>query len=122
MSDSFSTVKMGNDDLVAILYTSGTTGKPKGAMLSQQNLLSNAKGLVNTWKFSKNDVLLHALPIYHTHGLFVAINVTLLSGGAIIFIPKFNSKYIDDSIPLKVGSKCGLKTYSVFFLLFLLNS
>ena len=90
MPDSFSTVDREGNDLVALLYTSGTTGRSKGAMLSQDNLLSNAQALVDLWQFTANDVLLHALPIFHTHGLFVATNVTLLAGGSMIFIPKFD--------------------------------
>ena len=90
LSDSFNTVEREGEDLVALLYTSGTTGLSKGAMLSQHNLLSNAQTLVDLWQFSAEDVLLHALPIFHTHGLFVATNVTLLAGGSMIFIPKFD--------------------------------
>lgn len=78
-------------DLAALLYTSGTTGRSKGAMLSQGNLLSNARVLVDAWRFTPADVLLHALPIFHTHGLFVASNVSLLSGGAMIFLPAFDA-------------------------------
>ena len=77
-------------DLAALLYTSGTTGRSKGAMLSQRNLLSNAEVLAREWHFTADDVLLHALPIFHTHGLFVATNVMLLAGGAMIFLPKFD--------------------------------
>ncbi len=80
----------GPDDLAAILYTSGTTGRSKGAMLTHGNLASNAEVLAALWRFSPEDVLLHALPIYHTHGLFVAVNTMLLSGGKIIFLPKFD--------------------------------
>jgi malonyl-CoA/methylmalonyl-CoA synthetase len=80
----------GPDDLAAILYTSGTTGRSKGAMLSHGNLLSNARALVDLWRFTPQDVLLHALPIFHTHGLFVASNVSLLSGGQMIFLPGFD--------------------------------
>jgi malonyl-CoA/methylmalonyl-CoA synthetase len=69
------------DDLAALLYTSGTTGRSKGAMLSQRNLLSNAEVLVREWRFTADDVLLHALPIFHTHGLFVATNVMLPPAG-----------------------------------------
>jgi malonyl-CoA/methylmalonyl-CoA synthetase len=75
------------EDLAAILYTSGTTGRSKGAMLTQDNLLSNAQALVGTWRFTDEDILLHALPIFHTHGLFVATNVMLLAGGRMIFLP-----------------------------------
>ena len=67
----FETVARANDDLAAILYTSGTTGRSKGAMLTHDNLASNSLSLVDYWRFSANDVLIHALPIYHTHGLFV---------------------------------------------------
>lgn len=78
-------------DLAALLYTSGTTGRSKGAMLGQGNLLSNALTLAEAWAFTDRDVLLHALPIFHTHGLFVATNVTLAAGGAMIFLPKFDA-------------------------------
>lgn len=82
-------VECGPDDLAAILYTSGTTGRSKGAMLTHRNLLSNAEVLVREWRFTERDVLLHALPIFHTHGLFVASNVALLSGAAMIWLPGF---------------------------------
>jgi malonyl-CoA/methylmalonyl-CoA synthetase len=84
-------VAAGPDDLAAFLYTSGTTGRSKGAMLTHRNLLSNAEVLVREWRFTDRDVLLHALPIFHTHGLFVASNVSLLSGGAMIFLPGFDA-------------------------------
>ena len=77
---SFQTIECDRDDLAAILYTSGTTGRSKGAMLTQENLLSNARTLVEAWKFTSEDALLHALPIFHTHGLFVATNISLLAG------------------------------------------
>ncbi|MGB8815115.1 MAG: AMP-binding protein, partial [Paracoccaceae bacterium] len=78
------------DDLAALLYTSGTTGRSKGAMLTHRNLLSNAEVLAKLWQFTQEDVLLHALPIFHTHGLFVASNTVLLTGGAMIFLPGFD--------------------------------
>src|SRR6202171_2349753 len=90
----FNTVARGNDDLAAILYTSGTTGRSKGAMLSHDNLASNSLSLVDYWRFTKDDVLIHALPIYHTHGLFVASNVTLFARAAMIFLPKFDPELI----------------------------
>ncbi len=77
-------------DLAAILYTSGTTGRSKGAMLTQANLLSNAHALADLWRFTPADTLLHALPIFHTHGLLVATNIALLTGGTIIFLPGFD--------------------------------
>jgi len=88
--DHFDTVAREADDLAALLYTSGTTGRSKGAMLSQSNLLSNAKTLAEVWRFTGDDVLLHALPIFHTHGLFVATNTTLIAGGSMIFLPKLD--------------------------------
>ena len=83
----FDTVARKGDDLAALLYTSGTTGRSKGAMLTQDNLLSNAKTLKEYWQFTDQDVLLHALPIFHTHGLFVATNTVLLSRAQMIFLP-----------------------------------
>ena len=90
----FATVVRGNDDLAAILYTSGTTGRSKGAMLSHDNLASNSLSLVDYWRFTERDVLIHALPIYHTHGLFVATNVTLFARASMIFLPKFDPDLI----------------------------
>src|SRR5690606_3452637 len=90
MPARFRTVEAGPDDLAAILYTSGTTGRSKGAMITHGNLRSNALALVDIWRFTSGDVLLHALPIFHTHGLFVAINTVMLSGASMIFLPKFD--------------------------------
>jgi malonyl-CoA/methylmalonyl-CoA synthetase len=87
----FPTAARGSGDLAAFLYTSGTTGRSKGAMLTHDNLLSNARTLVEYWRFSNDDVLLHALPIFHTHGLFVAMNIILLAGCSAIFLPAFNA-------------------------------
>ena len=98
-ADHFETVSRDIDDLAAFLYTSGTTGRSKGAMLSQGNLLSNAQTLTECWRFTSDDVLLHALPIFHTHGLFVATNVALLSGGSILFLPKFDIDAIIEALP-----------------------
>ncbi|SHF52278.1 malonyl-CoA/methylmalonyl-CoA synthetase [Litoreibacter ascidiaceicola] len=99
MPKDFATVDRKSDDLAALLYTSGTTGRSKGAMLTQDNLLSNARTLVEEWRFTANDVLLHALPIFHTHGLFVATNVTLIAGGSMIFLPKFDTDEVIDLLP-----------------------
>ncbi|RAR59791.1 malonyl-CoA/methylmalonyl-CoA synthetase [Onishia taeanensis] len=87
------------DDLAAILYTSGTTGRSKGAMLTHSNLSSNATALVDTWQFSEADRLIHALPIFHTHGLFVACNVVLMSGASMCFLPRFDVEAIIDELP-----------------------
>ena len=91
---AFATVERTDDDLAAILYTSGTTGRSKGAMLTHDNLASNSETLINYWRFTDKDVLIHALPIYHTHGLFVASNVTLFARASMIFLPKFDPELI----------------------------
>ena len=86
-------------DLAAILYTSGTTGRPKGAMLTVENLWSNANALCEAWGFTRQDVLLHALPIFHAHGLFVATNSVLASGCRMIFLPKFDVAAVIGALP-----------------------
>jgi malonyl-CoA/methylmalonyl-CoA synthetase len=92
--EDFPTVARQDNDIAAFLYTSGTTGRSKGAMLTHRNLLSNAETLAGYWQFTERDVLLHALPIFHTHGLFVATNVTLAAGGSMIFLPGFDRDQI----------------------------
>ena len=96
---SFHPVKRKKDDIASILYTSGTTGRSKGAMLSHNNLFSNTRELFKIWKFNENDALLHALPIYHIHGLFVACNLCLLSGAKIHFIKKFQTEKVIEYLP-----------------------
>ncbi len=86
-------------DTAAILYTSGTTGRPKGAQMTQENLASNARALHRLWGFGPGDTLLHALPIFHTHGLFVAINTTLLNGTGMIFLPRFDADEVIRHLP-----------------------
>ena len=92
-------VPCGPEDLAAFLYTSGTTGRSKGAMLTHGNLLSNAQVLRDQWQFTDRDVLLHALPIFHTHGLFVACNLSLLTGGRMIFLPGFDADTVLRVLP-----------------------
>lgn len=111
-SAEFADVARGADDLAAILYTSGTTGRSKGAMLSHDNLASNALALVDYWRFGKADVLLHALPIFHTHGLFVATNVILFAGAAMILLPKFDPEQVFKYLP-KATSMMGVPTFYV---------
>lgn len=88
-----------SDDLAAILYTSGTTGRSKGAMLTHRNLSTNALALLEIWKFEPGDVLLHALPIFHIHGLFVALNTALLNASEVIFMQKFDVPEIRGRLP-----------------------
>lgn len=106
----FSDVPRGKDDLAAILYTSGTTGRSKGAMLSHENLASNARTLVDYWRFTSEDVLLHALPIFHTHGLFVATNCLLMAGGSMLFLPKFDLDTVLKLLP-RATSMMGVPTF-----------
>ena len=110
MDADFHPVPRDKEDLVAILYTSGTTGRSKGAMLTQNNLLSNALSLAEAWRFSDQDVLLHALPIFHTHGLFVATNIVLATSGSILFLPKFDLDAIMTLIP-KATTMMGVPTF-----------
>jgi len=110
MPDKFETVDRRGDDLAAFLYTSGTTGRSKGAMLTQDNLISNAQTLAGLWQFSADDILLHALPIFHTHGLFVAINTTLVAGGSMILLPKFDLDQVIDQLP-KSTAMMGVPTF-----------
>ncbi len=98
-SDRFTTVAMGNDDLAAILYTSGTTGRSKGAMLSHGNLSSNAHVLRTFWGWQADDVLLHALPLFHVHGLLVACNGALINGSKMIFHSHFAARRVLADLP-----------------------
>jgi len=108
--DAFETVALKENDLAALLYTSGTTGRSKGAMLTQKNLSSNAFTLRDVWRFTADDVLLHALPIFHTHGLFVATNTTLVAGSSMIFLPKFDPDEIFRHMP-KATVMMGVPTF-----------
>ena len=98
-SDQFQTVTSAAADLAALLYSSGTTGVPKGIMLTHGNLASNARTLVESWGFTRDDVLLHALPVFHVHGLFVALNLALMNGGSVIMLPKFDPDAVLDAMP-----------------------
>ena len=102
--------RRGPDDIAAILFSSGTTGKPKGVMLSHDSLLSNAASLTRTWQFSSSDTLLHTLPIFHLHGLFVATNVALLSGCRLLFIEKFAVDTVLEAMP-GATTMMGVPTY-----------
>lgn len=95
----FVTVTRSDDDLAALLYSSGTTGRPKGIMLSHKNLRSNAEVLVDYWGFTSGDVLLHALPIYHVHGLFVALHCVLMSGASLRWLSGFDTNTVRANLP-----------------------
>ena len=97
--DTHTPVARKPDDLAAILYTSGTTGRSKGAMLTHGNLLSNAQVLKDYWGFQPGDVLIHALPIFHVHGLFVAIHAALINGSKMIWFARFDPKAVIAAMP-----------------------
>jgi malonyl-CoA/methylmalonyl-CoA synthetase len=98
------------DDLAGLLYTSGTTGRPKGAMLSHGNLLSNASTLRNVWAFAPDDVLLHALPVFHVHGLYVALNTAFLGAHRIIWLERFDTADVLRALP-RATIFMGIPTY-----------
>ncbi len=108
--DAFATVARRAQDLACILYTSGTTGRSKGAMLSHGNLAANARVLHAYWRFQPGDVLLHALPIFHVHGLFVASHCALLNGSAMLFEPKFDARRVLQLLP-RATVFMGVPTY-----------
>ena len=109
-SSSFNTVSRNKDDLAALLYSSGTTGLPKGIMLTHSNLLTNAECLVEYWGFSEKDRLLHVLPIFHVHGLFVALSCILLTGGTMRWADKFTPNYVNQYLP-ECTVMMGVPTY-----------
>lgn len=97
--DDFATVPRGPDDLAGLLYTSGTTGRSKGAMMTHRNLLSSAQALTDLWQITAQDRLIHALPIFHTHGLFVALNTSLLAGAQVRFMAGFQPDAVIAELP-----------------------
>jgi len=99
MPATFDTVTCKDDTVAVLLYSSGTTGKPKGAMLTHRNLASNTRTLIKAWGFTATDRLLHALPIYHAHGLLVGIGCVLMSGASMIFLPKFDVQTVIRHLP-----------------------
>ena len=109
-SADFADPPHGPHDMAAILYTSGTTGRSKGVMLSRENLASNAEALVGLWRFTGADVLLHALPVFHTHGLFVATNCVLFSGASMVFQRAFSPAAVLAALP-KVSVMMGVPTF-----------
>jgi malonyl-CoA/methylmalonyl-CoA synthetase len=109
-AESYETVQRAPGDLAAILYTSGTTGRSKGAMLTHDNLWSNAAILRDYWRFTAEDVLLHALPIYHTHGLFTSSMTLMAGGGSMIFLQKFDAAQVIEWLP-KATSMMGVPTF-----------
>ncbi|MDG9970677.1 malonyl-CoA synthase [Achromobacter mucicolens] len=112
LPQTFKTVQRKPDDLAAILYTSGTTGRSKGAMLSHGNLAANARTLHEYWGWREDDVLLHMLPIFHVHGLFVASHGALLAGARMIWLPKLDADQALHYLPQSTVMM-GVPTYYV---------
>ncbi len=108
----FAQVPRSGEDLAAILYTSGTTGRSKGAMLTHGNLASNALVLADYWAFTRDDVLIHALPVFHVHGLFVATNVVLAADASMFFLAKFDPDDIFRLMP-EASVLMGVPTFYV---------
>ncbi len=106
----FDDAKVGWDDLAAILYTSGTTGRSKGAMITHGNLASNALALIEAWRFTERDALIHALPVYHVHGLFTATNTMMLSGGEMLFRARFDADEVMRLMP-EATTMMGVPTF-----------
>jgi malonyl-CoA/methylmalonyl-CoA synthetase len=108
----FTTVPRAGEDLACLIYTSGTTGRPKGAMVTHHNLTSNAAALHQAWRFKSGDVLLHALPLFHVHGLFVALHTALLNASRMIFLPRFDADDVVRLLP-RCTVFMGVPTYYV---------
>lgn len=98
------------DDIAALLYTSGTTGRPKGAALTHDNLRHNARALHDTWRFTQEDHLLHTLPVFHVHGLFVALHCALLAATPVTFLPRFDVDAVIAALP-RTTVFMGVPTY-----------
>ena len=110
MTPAFATVALPPETTAALLYSSGTTGRPKGIVLSHGNLRANAEALTTAWGFGADDVLLHALPLFHVHGLFIALGCVLLSGAQAIFQSKFEAQAVIDALP-RATVMMGVPTY-----------
>lgn len=107
---AFETVVSGPRDLAALLYSSGTTGTPKGIPLTHRNLGANAAALAGAWGFSRSDVLLHALPVYHVHGLFITLGPALLSGTRLLWLARFEAGAVLEALP-RATMMAGVPTY-----------
>ncbi len=108
--DTFATVAREDDATAALLYSSGTTGRPKGIMLSHGNLAANARTLVKLWGFESDDCLLHALPVFHVHGLFVAVHCVLFSGSRMLWLQRFTVGEVMAALP-RCTVMMGVPTY-----------
>ena len=102
-SKDFTPVKVGSDEPGLIIYTSGTTGKPKGTILTHKNLVQDARNIINIWEISESDVLCHALPLFHVHGLCFALHTSLLAGARVLLLDQFSPPRILETLSIKEG-------------------
>ncbi len=108
--EEFATVEMAGQDSAALLYSSGTTGTPKGIRITHENLYSNAQALREAWEFSADDILVHALPVFHVHGLFITLGPALLAGTTLRWLPRFNAAEVIAAMP-GATMMAGVPTY-----------
>jgi len=108
--ENYDIISCKNDDTACLLYSSGTTGRPKGVMLSHQNLKFTISNLIKVWEYNEDDILLHSLPIYHAHGLFFAIGCVLASGSQMIWHHSFNTNKVIEDLP-KCSVMMGVPTF-----------
>lgn len=109
-SEAFETAATLGQDVASLVYSSGTTGQPKGIMLSHANLIANATTLVSLWGFTQEDCLLHALPTFHVHGLFVALGCVLMSGASMRWLPRFEATEVLEQLP-RATAMMGVPTF-----------
>ena len=102
-SEEYPLVEVRGDDPALIIYTSGTTGNPKGAILTHQNLIHDARNIINIWKIRESDVLCHALPLFHVHGLCFALHTSLLAGAHVLLLDQFSPPRIIETLRKKKG-------------------
>jgi len=102
-SDSMPQVEIGSEDTGLIIYTSGTTGKPKGAILTQKNLVRDARNVIRIWEIRESDVLCHALPLFHVHGLCFALHTALIAGSHVLMLDEFSPERVIEVLAKKGG-------------------
>ncbi|NIO08022.1 MAG: AMP-binding protein, partial [Deltaproteobacteria bacterium] len=98
-------VAMGSEDPGLIIYTSGTTGKPKGAILTQRNLVHDARNIIRIWEITESDVLCHALPLFHVHGLCFALHTALVAGSHVLMLDQFSPEKAVEVLAKKEGAR-----------------
>ena len=110
-SEDFRPVEIGSDDPALIIYTSGTTGSPKGTILTQMNLIHDARNIIKIWEISESDTLCHALPLFHVHGLCFALHTALLAGAHVVMLDLFSPQLIIETLSQKKREPCVYRVY-----------